>query len=151
LLAPDPTVVQTEALHAFVDPTTDARALRHLLAATGGFTIDHDSGRPLQSGIAVCADPALAWHFPLEDWDDELVAGWISKQRSRLDQGDVHIGGWLDGGAGSMWLELVWVLPERLRSAAIAIGRMHGQRAVFDLRRRKLVALDERSHAGGVT
>jgi hypothetical protein len=118
-----------------------ARLLHDELRSRGGFTLDHVAHAPLRSGVAVCADPSLAWCFGLEEWDDHRVAEWIAGLRHRLDQGDVHLGGWLHHRAASVWLELVWVLPERLLPAAMAIGRLHGQHAVFHLRRAELVAL----------
>ena len=57
-------------------------------------------------------------------------------------EGDVHLGGWLQGDLGKVWLELVWVLPNRLQPAAMALARMHGQHAVFDLAHRQLVTID---------
>lgn len=119
----------------------DPRALRDLLRVRGGFTLDHDTGRPLSSGIAVCADPELAWSFPFAAWDESRVTRWLAAQRSRLTEGDVHVGGWLED-EGSVWLELVWVLPERLGRAALSLGRLHGQHSVFDLRRRELIVVE---------
>lgn len=128
--------------HLHVDPAVGAGGLRRLLWANGGFTLDHHTGRPLDQGIAVCADPAQTWSFPSQEWDDTRVDRWIFDQQSRLDEGDVHLGGWLQGEAGRVWLELVWVLPNRLAPAALAIARWHDQQAVFDLARCQLLALD---------
>ncbi len=121
---------------------TTARALRRLIRKTGGVTFDHDSGRLLREGIAVCAGPETAWRFPLTTWDDRLVGAWLHEQRHRLAYGDVHVGGWLEPPTGAVWLELVWVLPERLMPAAVALGRLHEQYAVFDLGRGRLVVLE---------
>jgi hypothetical protein len=117
--------------------------LHEELRTRGGFTLDHVAHTPLRSGVAVCADPSLAWCFGFDEWNDRQVAGWIAGLRHRLDQGDVHLGGWLHRRAKSVWLDLVWVFPERLLPAALAIGRLHGQQAVFHLRRAELVALDD--------
>jgi hypothetical protein len=97
----------------------------------------------MRNGVAVCADPSLAWCFGFDEWDDCRVAAWITGLLPRLDRGDVHLGGWLHRAARSVWLELVWVLPEHLLPAAVAIGRLHGQQAVFDLRRAELLVLAE--------
>jgi hypothetical protein len=128
----------------------DPRALRDLLRVRGGFTLDHDSGRPLSSGIAVCADPELAWSFPFRSWDEPQVIRWLATQRPRLAEGDVHVGGWLED-EGLAWLELVWVLPERLGPAALTLGKLHGQHAVFDLRRRRLIVVDHADASTGST
>lgn len=151
MLAPEPTRhLPVDAPHRH-DPSlgiaVDPRALRELLRARGGFTLDHDTGRPLGSGIAVCADPELAWSFPFVAWDESRVTRWLADQRPRLAEGDVHVGGWLED-EGLVWLELVWVLPERLGPAALSLGRLHGQHAAFDLRRRELIVVD---HAGDPT
>jgi hypothetical protein len=97
----------------------------------------------MRDGVAVCADPGLSWTFRFDEWDDGLVAAWIAALRPRLEQGDVHLGGWLHRAARFVWLELVWVLPEHLLPAALAIGRLHGQQAVFHLRRAELLLLAE--------
>lgn len=131
------------------NPALDARGLHRLLWSSGGFTLDHNTGRPLDRGIAVCADPEQTWAFSLGDWDDERVAGWIAGQQRRLAEGDVHLGGWLHGDPGRVWLELVWVLPNRLAPAALAIARLHEQRAVFDLTDHRVVAVDQPVGRGG--
>jgi len=123
-------------------PAFGARHLHRLLRAHGGFTLDHGSGEPLDRGVAVCAEPNQAWSFTFAEWTDEPVTEWIHAQERRLAEGDVHLGGWLQREIGKVWLELVWVLPDRLQPAAMALGRLHGQHAVFDLGRRRLVPID---------
>jgi hypothetical protein len=122
--------------------TLAARQLHRLLRSSGGFTIDHGTGDPLDRGVAVCADPDRAWSFMFDEWHDDDVARWIDDQHPRLAEGDVHLGGWLQRELGTVWLELVWVLPNRLQPAAMALGRLHDQHAVFDLRRSMLVRLE---------
>jgi hypothetical protein len=122
--------------------TTTAKALRRLIRTAGGVTFDHGTGHRIPEGIAVCAEPQTAWHFPFSAWDDTKVTAWLDRQRRRLAVGDVNIGGWFEPSTATVWLELVWVLPERLKPAAIAIGRLHDQHAVFDLRRGQLLVLD---------
>ena len=73
----------------------------------------------------MCADPDQAWCFPLDDWDDDHVADGYSNstapRRRRRPRGRLA-----RGRLGTAWLELVWVLPNRLRPAALALGRIHG-------------------------
>lgn len=133
--------VQTVARSA-----VSSQELHRALCGDGGFTIDHDTGQFLRHGVAVCADPREAWSFTLDEWRDDRVSSWIAAQRSRLAQGDVHLGGWLQGDVGRVWLELVWVLPSRLRPAALAIATLHGQQAVYDLGTRQLVLVDMALH-----
>jgi hypothetical protein len=120
----------------------DAGPLHDLIAAEGGFTVDQREGVLLRSGIAVCADPGLTRTFPYWDWNDGVVRSWLRAVRPRLAAGDVQLGGWFDASDGSVSLEPVWVLPEHLQPAALALGRLHRQRAVFDLRRRQVIAVD---------
>jgi hypothetical protein len=150
LLAPEPTLPTSLTANRH-DPLPGIAigqdALRRLLQSRGGFTLDHGTGRPMSGGIAVCADPELAWSFPFRAWDASGVTDWLSAQQLRLAEGDVHVGGWLEDGNvwledGNVWLELVWVLPERLRPAAMTLGRLHRQHAVFDLGRRQLIVLE---------
>jgi hypothetical protein len=144
LLAPEPTLCTHTApiVRHELRPgiAVSSRALRRLLRSRGGFTLDHDSGRPLDRGIAVCADPGLAWQFPFVAWNDARITDWLTARHARLAEGDVHVGGWLEPD-GHVWLELVWVLPERLRPAAVTLGRLHRQHSVFDLGRGQTIVL----------
>jgi hypothetical protein len=125
-------------------PDELATELKAALAA-GGCTIDRD-GRHLRRGIAVCAEPELALSFPVSDWCTERVTSWLVDIAPRLAIGDVHLGGWIAAPDGHVWLEPVWVFPDELRLAAVALGRAYAQAAVFDLGRRELVSIVERHH-----
>ena len=114
--------------------------LRDRLHEGGGFTVAMPRWEPMEDGISVCADPDRSWCFPFATWDEVDVGAWCTSHADRLADGDVHIGGWLDR-AGVVWLELVWVFPHALRSAALAFGRAYGERAVYDLRARQVVGL----------
>jgi hypothetical protein len=144
LLAPDE-LLTTQKPHdqreRADDARPDARFLRRLIAAEGGFTVDETTRVLLRSGIAVCADPTLAVSFDWRRWDDGEVTAWLTTVQDRLAGGDVHLGGWLDPNRRWVWLEPVWVLPEHLRPAAVALAKLHGQRAVFDLRHRRLIPI----------
>ena len=126
-----------------------ASTLRHLLSARGGFTLHHRTGAQVDDGLAVCADPAVTVGFPLEHWVDEHVNAWVHRCRARAGEigadagggaADLHLGGWLDR-SGWVWLDVVRVFPARHHVAAVAFGRRHRQRAIFDLGRHEVVSL----------
>lgn len=123
--------------------------LRHLLAARGGFTLHPRTGDQLDDGLAVCADPAVTIGFPFEHWVDEQVNAWVQRCVERAGvtdphdvsaAPDLHLGGWLDR-SGWVWLDVVRVFPPRHHEAALAYGRQHRQRAIFDLGRHEVVSL----------
>jgi hypothetical protein len=122
-----------------VRPVVDR--LRVLLVVEGGCTLSRWSGRAFREGIAVGADPAAAWGFPAADWSDRQVRARVAELAPRLDQHDAHLGAWLDPCSSRVWIEPVWVLPNGARRAAEVIGGRHGQRAIYDLGRRRLVPL----------
>jgi hypothetical protein len=125
---------------AVVDALRPA-ALRDRLDRDGGFTVAVTTGALVERGIAVCLRPSASWTFPRSDWSDDAVARWVAEHAaSRTCR---TIGGWLD--SGRVWLDPVRVMPVALGPVASALGRRLGQRAAFDLRRRRLVPLAPRS------
>lgn len=118
-------------------------ALRSLLASRGGFTIDWHAGRAIDDGVAVCAYPAAAFVFDFEDWCDHAVGHWLQRIEPSLG-GGVHLGGWLDGHR-RCWLDLVRVFRSELVGRALDLGRSLDQQAAFDLSRRSLIQLRDRT------
>ena len=128
--------------HSSVDGP--AAWLRDLLTTRGGFTFHHGTGDQVADGLAVCADPAVTFGFPIEHWTDDHVNRWVHRCAERpptidLDA-DLHLGGWLDR-SGWVWLDVVRVFPSHRHDDAVAFGRRRRQRAIFDLGRHELVPL----------
>jgi hypothetical protein len=110
----------------------------------GGFTLDFRTARPVNIGLAVCADPSRTLPLSLADWSDQRVLRWLRTNRQFVRsrrRGGLYLGGWHSAADDRVHLDVVRVLsPERLRTAQ-GMGRWHRQRAVFDLARRTVVAL----------
>jgi hypothetical protein len=111
--------------------------LHELLQDHGGFTINPRSGRRVDRGISVCADPHLS--LRLSGWDDVAVAGWLTVHAASYTRPDRYVGGWSDPTTGHLWLDVVRLLPSALLHAALHVAHTHGQRGVFDLSRHALV------------
>lgn len=120
--------------------TDVAALLRDRLERHGGCTLHGARARPVLDGLAVCADPATVWRFPVAGWDDAAVASWVHGWVPRLRAERLHLGAWCDG-TDVVWLELVHVLPPHQRARAEAIGRRHAQQAIYDLTRDQLIPL----------
>ena len=115
-----------------------ARQLRRLIDGDGGFTVDLRSGRTVGHGISVCSRPWRSLHFRREVWSDAIVEAWLADidvdgRRTR------HVGGWLDTRSDHVWLDLVRVVPPRLRPVARVAARALGQHCLFDLGRQELL------------
>lgn len=125
-------------------PHPGAGRLRSQVHRDGGFTIDARNGGTVGHGLAVCAEPALSLEFAWERWRDDLVGAWLDDRRRWIVDAaatGLHLGGWLDGG-GCVHLDVVRVFPGERLGDACALARRHGQRAIFDLTRRALIALE---------
>jgi hypothetical protein len=118
-------------------PTPRPAALRALLATHGGFTIDQDTGRPIDAGIAVCVDPAAGLGFRFAHWSDTAVRTWLGRIVAATKPG-AHLGGWIDDDR-VCWLDEVIVFPAEAEAHAVEAAQAAGQAAVFDLGRRQLV------------
>jgi len=117
-----------------------ASGLRRLIEREGGFTLDLPTGRRVSHGISVCSRPWRSLRFRREAWDDVVVDRWLATisvdgRRTR------HVGGWLDIRSDHVWLDLVRVVPPRMRPVACTVARLLGQRGVFDLARRELLTV----------
>lgn len=118
--------------------------LHALLVADGGFTVDFRTARPVDAGLAVCADPARTLRFRLAEWSDPVIAGWLQDARCFVETGDrsdLYLGGWHAAHRDHVYLDVVRVVPADGQHLAETMGRLHRQHALFDLARRTLVPL----------
>ena len=111
--------------------------LRALLDRHGGFTLEPRSGARARHGVSVCTEPELA--LRLRQWDTAWVRGWLAARADAYGRPGRYVGGWADPLHGELWLDVVTLLPAPSLPAALRAAGRHGQRAVFDLDRRRLV------------
>jgi hypothetical protein len=111
--------------------------LRALLDRHGGFTLEPRSGARVRHGVSVCTEPELS--LRLWEWDAALVRGWLAERAEAYGRPGRYVGGWADPWHGELWLDVVTLLPAPSLPAALRAAGRHGQRAVFDLDRRRLV------------
>ena len=117
--------------------------LRGFLEVTGGFTLHQHSGEPVRAGYSVCADPSATLCFPLHEWDDDQVGGWLATWTERILGTELHLGGWLEPSTLHVWLDVVRVYPTHRRGDAVELALAHRQRALFDLDQGRLVMLGQ--------
>jgi hypothetical protein len=118
-----------------------ARHLRARLAAEGGFTVDARTGRHACDGIAVCVDPWASASLGPREWTEHLLSGWLRDAAPHLARPGRYAGGWVEPVSGRVWLDVVTVVPRTALRTALRAGRRAGQRSVFDLDRRRVVAI----------
>lgn len=119
----------------------NAAALRGLIDAVGGFTLDVRTGRRVVRGISVCTRPARSLVFPRAEWTDRGVDCWLASCSASLGPAARYVGGWLDHRTGEVWLDLVSVVAPAHRVAAYRLAVAMRQHGVFDLDRSELVDL----------
>ncbi len=112
-----------------------------MLDNQGGFTIRARSGEPIASGISVGTRPSRAVSFAREEWSDLVVDQWVKTATTQPLWRSSSIGGWLDPSSGTVWLDMVRVVPAPLRPFAVLLGRLSNQHCVFDLGRGRTVVL----------
>lgn len=122
-------------------PAVSSSRLRRLIARDGGFTVARTDGTPARAGISVCTRPSRSLAFDWLDWDDHRVDAWLRDRATERVWPSPFIGGWLDPRSNTVWLDVVRVVPSRLRPAACLIGRAMGQHCVFDLGRGETLVL----------
>ena len=118
--------------------------LRARLVADGGFTVDPCCARPVRSGVAVCVYPAMTLSFRFTEWSDHVVLGWVRSSRRFVRAAaydDLYLGGWHVPDRDHIHLDLVRVMAPQRRRVAERVGRLHRQRAVFDLAEGALIPL----------
>jgi len=122
-------------------PQGHPRRLRELLEADGGFTICLKSGERVASGVSVATRPARSLRFAPDEWSDRLVDQWVDSIVAEPTWWSAHIGGWIDPTSGVMVLDVVRVMPRPLAWLARPLARLSHQHFVFDLGRRRMVAV----------
>jgi hypothetical protein len=128
--------------HQCLAETVSAARLRHLLAVEGGFTVSLDTGLAIRDGISLCVAPRRSLAVAAAHWNDHTVEQWLDRQRTSRHASRTLIGGWHDHRRDIMWLDVVRVVPRRLRIGAFVAGRLHRQHSVFDLTDRRIIRLD---------
>jgi len=118
-------------------PHSHPHRLHELLDRNGGFTVRVRTGRAVASGISVCTRPSRSISFARDQWSDHIVDQWVMTAAAQPAWRPTAIGGWVDPASGTIWLDLVRVVPAPLRTLATLIGRASKQRCVFDLGRRQ--------------
>ena len=123
------------ALARFFDanPQNHPHRLRELLDNHGGFTVRIRSGEPIASGISVGTRPSRSVSFAREEWSDLLVDQWVMAAATQSLWCSSSIGGWIDPSSGTVWLDVVRVVPAPFRAFAVLLGRLSNQHCVFDL------------------
>lgn len=76
--------------------------------------------------IALCV-------FAREEWSDLLVDQWVMAAATQSLWRSSSIGGWIDPSSGTVWLDVVRVVPAPFRAFAVLLGRLSNQHCVFDL------------------
>ncbi|MEP7113335.1 MAG: hypothetical protein ABI862_08725 [Ilumatobacteraceae bacterium] len=123
------------ALVRFFDssPASHPQRLLELLDLDGGFTVRLRSGAFVSSGISVCTRPSQSMSFARHEWDDRVVDEWVMSAAAQPIWRSSAIGGWLDPSSGTVWLDVVRVVPAPFRMIAMLLGRASNQHCVFDL------------------
>jgi hypothetical protein len=115
--------------------------LRSAIAASGGFTVRRRNGQFRAHGVCVATRPHAEMTFPSEQWDDDRVDAWLSSLCGERRWRASHIGGWLEPVTGMVVLDVVRVIPCRLKHFAFVVGRLKQQDYAFDLSERRVMAL----------
>ncbi len=112
-----------------------------MLDEQGGFTVHLRSGERIANGVSVGTRPGRSLSFAADQWNDRVVDEWLRAAAAAPVWRSSAIGGWVDPASGTVWLDVVRVLPSPLRWLAILLGRAANQHCVFDIGRRQTVAL----------
>jgi len=91
--------------------------------------------------VSVATRPARSLRFAPDEWSDRLVDQWVDSIVAEPTWWSAHIGGWVDPTSGVMVLDVVRVMPRPLAWLARPLARLSHQHFVFDLGRRRMVAV----------
>jgi hypothetical protein len=128
-------------------PPPDAMSTRSLLDrldVDGGFTVRRRTGMPVVSGISVAIRPKRSRSFPRASWSDALVQEWLSDDKLGSAWYSPYVGGWIDPASETVFLDVVVIIPTFLRRIACWLGRVTGQRFLYDLCHAETVVLPHR-------
>jgi hypothetical protein len=114
-------------------PIADPTVLRALVDSEGGFTVRRRTGRMKSSGFSVALRPHRSVSFMRSDWSDDLVGQWLVSTQHGRTWYSPYVGGWVDPSSDTVFLDVVVVVPGPLRRVACWLGRITGQRFLFDL------------------
>ncbi|MFE5505426.1 hypothetical protein ACFQ73_22910 [Amycolatopsis japonica] len=101
-----------------------------LTVPDGGFTVDPATGDAARTGYAVAVHPECEHICDGRVTADDL-ADYLTRTRHVLALPGRVFGGWCDPGTRRVYLDVSAVVATL--SAALELGRIAGQRAVFDL------------------
>ncbi len=122
------------------EPIT-AERLRASIDVSGGFTVRRRNGEFRAHGVCVATRPHAELSFHRSEWTDEKVDQWISSLASEPRWRASHIGGWADPTSGHVVLDVVRVIPCRLKRLAFVIGKFTKQDYAFNLSDHEVMAL----------
>lgn len=107
--------------------------------ANGGATWDVRRNKPVKAGYAVGAHPDRTRVLDRDLTPDD-VRQYIEDNYDLLTKPNKFIGTWVDQQSGSTYLDVTTVLP---REAAIDLARKNGEKAIFDLKNKQEIRLDD--------
>jgi hypothetical protein len=119
----------------------NAERLRAALDSSGGFTIRRRTGVLRKHGVCVATRPHAELSFHLSEWHNDNVDGWIASLADEPRWRASHIGGWADPISGQVVLDVVRVIPCRLKRLAFIIGKITNQDYAFNLSEHKVMVL----------
>jgi hypothetical protein len=121
-------------------PITAERLLASI-ESSGGFTIRRRTGAFREHGVCVATRPHAELSFHRSEWTNEMVDGWIAALANEPRWRASHIGGWEDPMSGQVVLDVVRVIPCRLKRLAFVIGRLTKQDYAFNLSDQEVMVL----------
>jgi hypothetical protein len=115
--------------------------LRECIDETGGFTIRRRNGRARAHGVCVATRPNFELAFAREEWNDVAVTAWLGSFADERRWRASHLGGWHNPETGIVVLDVVRVVPCRLKRFVFLIGKVTRQEYAFDLTAHQVVSL----------
>jgi hypothetical protein len=125
----------------YAGPAISSALLRESIDAAGGFTVRRRDGRFRAHGVCVATRPHIELSFARADWDDVVVDAWLASFSDARRWRASHFGGWIDPDTGAVVLDVVRVIPCRLKRLAVVVGRLTKQEFAFDLSTQRLMVL----------
>jgi hypothetical protein len=117
---------------AVAEPIT-AERLRAAINTSGGFTVRRRNGAFRAHGVCVATRPHVELSFSSGEWNDDVIEQWLAALATEPRWRASHIGGWKDPATGNVVLDVVRVIPCRLKRLAFIVGRITKQDYAFNL------------------